>query len=268
MKHVDSSRARKYMKLEEPTDGVAVVSFARSDRLNAVNEEMLDEMLEVLDEVAAGYPKRYRAVVLRGEGDGFSAGGDLEAFRDVLHRPPHSINSFIARFHQWALSWYALPMPTIAAMHGAVAGGGAAMGTICDLRYAAQDTVLRFSFAQIGLVPDMGSSYILPTLVGFGRAFDLLLTGEPVTAEEGCRIGLFSKILPTREELDIAVVATATAIAKAPPEGVRQTKQLLRGARNSSFADSVAHEVGYQTERFLDPVFAARIESFFSKRPR
>lgn len=259
-------QALKYMKLEEPAEGVAVVSFARSEFKNAVHEPMLDEMLLVLDEIAAGYPDRYRAVVLRGEGDNFLAGGDLEAFRGILTEPRHAVNSFIARYHQWSLAWDALPMPTIASLHGPLVGGATAMSSQCDFRYAAANTVMHFNFMQIGLVPDMGAHFILPSLVGEARAFELLMAGEPVTADEGYRLGLFTKVLPTREETDAVALARATKIAQVPAEIVRQSKQLLRNAKNSSLAETIASEVIYQTDHFLDPAFAEKIAAFFNKR--
>lgn len=255
----------KYLKIQEPAEGVLVVSFARPEQLNSVPDGMLDEMLEVVDEIQTGYPDRYRSVVLKGEGKGFSAGGDLQSFKAMLGKPRNVIETYITRFHQFALAWYNLPMPTIASIHGVAAGGGAAMGMLCDLRYAAADTSLRFSFVQIGLIPDMGSHYMLPSLVGSGRALELLFSGEPVGAEEAYRLGLVSRVLPTREEVDEAAVAKATWIAKAPYEVMQTIKRLVRQAPRSSFSEMVALEVSNQTERFLNPVFAERIEKFFEK---
>lgn len=256
----------KYMKLGEVADGVALVTFARPEVKNAFNQQMLDESLVVLDELVAGYPQRYRAVVLCGEGDNFCCGGDLDMFRTMLGQPRHTVNTFISRFHQWALAWHALPMPTLAVMHGAVVGGGVPMGFICDLRYAARTTVVHFSFMHIGLVPDMGSHFIVPSLVGIGRAYELLLAGEPVKAEEGLRLGLFTKVLETREEALAVATARASAIAAVPSDIVRHSKQLLRNARHSSLSETVAQEVALQADRFLDPVFAEKINAFFAKR--
>lgn len=260
--------AFRHMKLETAADGVALVSMARPEVKNAFDERMMDEALAINDQLAAGYPHRWRAVVFCGEGDNFCCGGDLEAFRDVLGQPRHAINTFIARFHQWALAWDALPMPTLAVMHGRVVGGGVPQGLICDLRYAAADTVVHFSFMQLGLVPDMGSHFIVPSLVGTGRAYELMLAGEPVDAAEGLRIGLFTKVLATREEALAAAIARAGAIAAVPPEVVSRSRQLLRNARHSSLAETVALEVAAQTQRFLDPTFAARIAAFFARRSR
>ena len=256
----------KYINLKEPDEGVAVVSFARPERRNAVHKEMLEEMLMVVDAIAAGYPNRYRAVVLRGEGDGFSAGGDLQAFHDVLGKPRNVIETYIAHVHQFALAWYDLPMPTIAAMHGVTPGGGAAMGMLCDLRYAAVNTVLHFSFLEIGLIADMGSHYMLPSLIGSGKALELLFSGEPVEAEEAYRLGLLTRVLPTREETDAAAITKAAQIARAPHEAMQTTKKLIRQAHRSSMSETVALEVSNQTDRFLSPVFAARIEGFFKKK--
>jgi len=258
----------QHMKLEQAADGVALVTFARPEVKNAFNERMLDESLAIIDELVAGYPQRYRAVVLCGEGDNFCCGGDLEMFRGMLGQPRHTVHSFIARFHQWALAWDALPMPTLAVMHGPVVGGGVPQGLISDLRYAAQNTVVHFNFMHIGLVPDMGSHFIVPSLVGTGRAYELMLAGEPVDAAEGLRLGLFTKVLATREDALAAALKRAGAIAAVPPEIVSHTKQQLRNARHSSLPEAVAQEVACQADRFLDPVFAGKIAAFFAKRAR
>lgn len=258
----------EHMKLEKVADGVALVTFARPEVKNAFNEPMMDEALAVIDELVAGYPQRWRAVVLCGEGENFCCGGDLDMFQQVLGQPRHAINSFISRFHQWALAWDALPMPTLAVMHGPVVGGGVPQGLICDLRYAEQNTVVHFSFMHIGLVPDMGSHFIVPSLVGIGRAYELLLAGEPVDATEGFRLGLFTKVLATREDALAAAIARAAAIADVPADVVFQTKRLLRNARHSSLSETVAQEVTCQTDRFLDPIFAQKIVAFFAKRTR
>ena len=260
--------AFKHMKFELAADGVALVTFARPEVKNAFNELMLDESLAIIDELVAGYPQRYRAVVLCGQGDNYCCGGDLDMFRAVLGQPRHAVNTFISRFHQWALAWDALPMPTLAVMHGPVVGGGVPQGLICDLRYAAGNTVVHFSFMHIGLVPDMGSHFIVPSLVGIGRAYELMLAGEPIDAAEGLRLGLFTKVLATREDALAAATKRACVIASVPADIVSHTKQMLRNARHSSLPETVAQEVACQTDRFLDPVFVQKIAGFFAKRAR
>ncbi|MGE4240143.1 enoyl-CoA hydratase/isomerase family protein [Ramlibacter sp.] len=260
--------ALRHMKFETVADGVALVTFARPEVKNAFNRLMMDEALAIVDELAAGYPARWRAVVVCGEGDNYCCGGDLEMFREMLGQPRHAVHAFIARFHQWALAWDALPMPTLAVMHGPVVGGGVPQGLICDLRYAAENTVVHFNFMHIGLVPDMGSHFIVPSLVGVGRAYELMLAGEPIDAAEGLRLGLFTKVLPTREEALAAATKRASVIAAVPPDVVAHSKRLLRNARHSSLSETVAQEVACQADRFLDPVFAEKIAGFFAKRAR
>ena len=137
-----------------------------------------------------------------------------------------------------------------------------------DMTSSTADAALRFSFAHIGLLPDMGSHYVLSTMIGPARALELLLSGDAVSAEEAQRLGLVSKVLPTKEVADDLALTRAESFAKVPPEVLRQIKTTTRQVWHSTMADAMAREISMQTERFLDPAFAARIEAFLKERTR
>ncbi len=259
-----TGRTFETIKTAEPVPGVLKIALSRPERLNAMDTAMLDDLLSVSDEILAGYPDRYRAAVLCGEGRAFCSGGDVACFDVLRTEPAHVVESAIARFHGFARIWHELPLATVAAIHGACAGGGAGLALLCDVRLAAPDARIGFSFVKVGLVPDMGSHYTLPALVGPDRAFELLATGDFVDAEEAARLGLVTRVVP-REKLEEEAVALAARFAAAPPEVVRTVKDLLRGARRPSLVDVTTREVSVQARRFKSAEFDAGLRRFLGK---
>lgn len=256
---------RSTVRTEEPAPGVLKLTLSRPDRLNAMNEEMLDDLLSVTDEIRAGYPEKHRAVVVCGEGRAFSSGGDLRFFQGILDEPPNVIETIIARFHWFARLWHELPLPTVAAISGAAAGGGAAFAMLCDIRYAAPDAKIAFTFVKVGLIPDMGSHFTLSPLVGRDRAFELLCTGDAVAAEEALQAGMITRIV-SRERLESDAIALAARFAEAPPGVIRTIKELTRESHSLSLAQTLAREVTEQAKLFKSPDFQAHIRSFLGKR--
>jgi 2-(1,2-epoxy-1,2-dihydrophenyl)acetyl-CoA isomerase len=252
------------VKVEEPVAGVLKVVLARPKHLNAMNGDMIDDLLSLSDEIVSVYPDRYRAIVLTGEGRAFCSGGDIDYFRTILSEPRNAVESVIARFHLFARIWYQLPLPTIAVLSGAAAGGGAALALLCDIRYAAPDANIGFSFVNIGLVPDFGSHFLLPALVGRDKALELMYSGDFVSAEEAARIGLITRIFP-RESAESEAVALAARLAGKSPDVLRSIKKLAGEARNLSFAEVLAREVETQAGRFKTPEFEAQVREFLAR---
>jgi 2-(1,2-epoxy-1,2-dihydrophenyl)acetyl-CoA isomerase len=255
----------KTIRVEEAAPGVLKVILSRPERLNAMDYGMLDDLLSVSDGIRAGYPERYRAVVLCGDGRAFSSGGDIQFFQGILDEPPNVVETIIARFHWFARLWYELPLPTIAALSGAAAGGGAALALLCDIRYAAPDARVGFSFVKVGLIPDMGSHFTLPALIGRDKALELLYTGDSVPADEAMRIGLISRVVP-RERLEPEAVALAARLAAGPPDVLRTIKELTRESRSMSLAQVLAREVTEQARLFKTPGFRSHIRDFLGRR--
>jgi enoyl-CoA hydratase len=217
------------VQTSDAADGVRLITLNRPDRLNAMNEELIDGLHAALDAVAAD--RDCRVVVITGAGRGFCAGLDLygysERHADREARSPQvrmetqqAIASLIPKLR-------GLRQPTIAAVNGPAAGGGLALALGCDLRVAARSAKFNVAFVRIGLSGcDIGVSWLLPRLVGASRAFELLLTGRFVQADEAERIGLVGRVVDDGQTLD-AALELASAITANSPMGVWMTKEVM-----------------------------------------
>jgi len=221
--------------------GVLTVTLNRPDVLNAVNEQLSLELQE-----AVKYAERdgsVRAVVLTGAGRGFCAGQDLRdrsgvggiSYGESLRR----------RYNPIILRLATIEKPTIAAVNGAAAGAGCSLALACDLRIASDRASFIEIFARVGLVPDSGSTYFLPRVVGLGKAFELAYLAEPVGAEEALRIGLVNRVVP-HETLMEAALEWARRLAAGPTKGYGLTKRGLHHALGTTLDGALTYEAYLQ----------------------
>jgi len=215
--------------LSRPDDGIAVVTFDRPDRLNAINLQMYDELETVLAELATD--RSVRAVIITGAGRGFCSGQDLKDLGADQE------GSGLGKV-QFGMAWQAraaglvqrihrLPQPVIAAVNGAAAGAGLSIALAADTRIASTAAKFNAAFVRIGLSGgDMGASYFLPRIVGLTAATEMLFTGRMVHADEAQRIGLVLRVVEPDCVLDEAI-AIARAIRTNSPFGIAMTKQVL-----------------------------------------
>jgi enoyl-CoA hydratase/carnithine racemase len=212
--------------VERAGDGVLLLTLNRPERLNALTFGMFDDLRRFCDDVARD--DSTRVVVVTGAGRGFCAGLDLE---DATGLPSMTT----AEMHRGQESWAAavtgfrrLAQPVIAAVNGPAAGAGFSLALAADIRYCDPSAKFNAAFIKIGLTGgDCGSSWMLPRIVGLGHAYEILLTGRFVDADEAARIGLVNRVLPAEELLD-AAVALAAVIAANSSLGVRLTKQVVQ----------------------------------------
>jgi enoyl-CoA hydratase len=213
--------------VDEPAPQVRQLTMNRPDELNAVNAELCEAMHAELRLIAAD--RTIRAVIVTGAGRGFCAGVDLRGYgtapgndgsdepRDRLANQEH--------MSRLVLGLRTLPQPVIAAVNGPAAGFGLALALGSDIRYAAPEAIFRAAFINIGLSNcDMGTSWLLPRLIGVSRSHELMLTGRRFDAQEALRIGLLADVVGEGKLLKRACEA-AQAIAALAPWGVRLTKQ-------------------------------------------
>jgi enoyl-CoA hydratase/carnithine racemase len=212
--------------LSWPRAGVAVIEMNRPHRLNAMTATMVASMHQALAE--AGSDPQCRVVVLSGAGRGFCAGLDLDGYGpDAGSGDVHgklTVQRHIASLVQRIRS---LPQPVIASVNGAAAGGGLALVCACDVRLASAGAVFAVSFIRVGFSGcDIGTSWMLPRLVGAGRAHELMLTGRRFDAAEALRIGLVADVV-AGEGLPDRVMQTVDALLNAPPLSLALTKQAM-----------------------------------------
>jgi len=243
--------------------GVATVTLNRPERLNA----LLFETYEALRETFATLRKdrAVRAVVLTGSGRGFCSGGDV---RDVIGRvvgmKPKQVREFAALTCDVVGAIRKAPQPVIAALNGIAFGGGSVLALACDLRYASPEAKIVFSFPGLSGA-DMGACWLLPRLVGFGRASDWLLSGTTVPAGEALAAGLVTRIVPADLLLPEARAA-ARRFATAPREATAVTKKMLELEASLSFGRALKAEGKAQAELMLGEDFREAYRAFMEKR--
>lgn len=217
------------LTVEQIDDGITQVTLNRPERLNALTHELVGELHEALG--ALSVDRSCRVVILAGAGRGFCAGLDLKGSGE----PPHSAEvgpaprGLIGQQHIASLvpRLRAMPQPVIAAVNGPAAGGGFALALAADVRVAAASARFNVAFVRIGISGcDVGVSYLLPRLIGASRAFELLLTGRLIDAEEAERAGLVSRVVPDGEVVD-AALEIAGEIRGNSPFGVWMTKETM-----------------------------------------
>ncbi|KAB0264969.1 enoyl-CoA hydratase-related protein [Microvirga brassicacearum] len=243
---------------------VATIALARSDKLNALNGVMHQELRDALARFAAD--EAIRVVVLTGEGRGFSSGQDLteELPRDADNRidlgPP------LARdYNPLILQLVGYPKVTIAALNGPAVGASMNIALACDVVVAARSAYLQEAFARIGLIPDAGGTWILPRLVGPKQALALMLSAEPIPAEEAKAMGIVYRVFEDATFRD-EVGAFATRLAQGPALAYRLTKQALAKSLGNDLETQLALEAELQQQAGFSDDFAEGITAFREKR--
>lgn len=217
------------VEISEPIDGVRLLTLNRPDRLNALSAELMDELVGALD--AADGDASVRSIVLTGAGRGFCAGLDLKGFGTIpategLGGVPTGmrLQQFIA---ERIVHLRSIRKPIISAVNGPAAGGGFALALASDIRICSESARFNAAFVRIGLSGcDVGVSWILPRIVGASTAFEMMLTGRLVDADEALRVGLVSRVVPDDRLLD-AALQIAEEIATNSPFGVWMTKEVM-----------------------------------------
>lgn len=223
----------------EVADGVATLTFSRPDKLNALTFEAYADLRDLVTEL----PHRgdARVLVITGEGRGFCAGGDVEEIIGALQKMEAAeLLEFTRMTGSVVKGLRDCPLPVIAAVNGVAAGAGSVIALAADFRLLAREATFRFLFTSVGLSgADMGSAYLLPRLVGLGRATELLMLGDKVDAEKALAIGLATDIA---DDLPAAAAALARRLADGPALAYSQTKLLLAREQDMDLAGAIEME--------------------------
>ncbi len=258
----------KSFRWELDDAGVGTVTLDRPERINALTFEVYGELRDTFRALKEGHPE-VRAVVLRGEGPrGFCSGGDVrDIIGELFSRDMRGLLEFTRMTGALIHAIRTSRPPVIAALHGVCCGAGAVMALACDVRIAAPDTRIAYLFPKVGLSgADMGASWLLPRVVGFGRASELLLTGEFVDAERAERIGLVNRVVPA-EALRDEAHAFATALAKGPAFAHAMTKRMLEYEAHVDFTTGIEAEAQAQAICMEHPDFREAYDAHVEKRP-
>ena len=247
-------------------DGAATILLNRPDSLNAWNKQFGVDLLEAVRQVTAD--DAVRAVCIRGAGRGFSSGADLrdagagdltpEGHPDVrkrLHELYHPIIEGIRH----------MPKPVVAAVHGPAVGIGCSLALCCDIILASESAYFLLAFVNIGLVPDGGSSLLVPSRAGFTRAIEMAMLGERVPAAKALEWGLINRVFAD-DAFDAEVRALTERLAKGPTRSYAGTKRQLNNWLYSQMSEQLALEADIQQEMAATGDFVEGVTAFLQKR--
>ena len=230
--------------LYDLSDGIATITLNRPDKLNAYTTEMGDEVVEAFDTIL--HDEAVRAVILTGAGRGFCAGVDLEHLK--AHQagqnkaegkaPRLGEEAFLKKL---PLDLLDFPKPVIAAVNGHAIGVGVTMILPCDIRIAVAGAKIGLTFAKLGILPGLGSTHLLPRLVGPAKARELVLTAKIILAEEAAAIGLVNQVVAA-DDLMKEARAIAQAMKAHSPEVLAFAKRALNFGESASMAEAMANE--------------------------
>jgi enoyl-CoA hydratase/carnithine racemase len=235
---------------------IAFVELARLDKKNALTADMYVKFAEAL--AGADADPQARCILLHGAPDCFTAGNDLG---DFLKRPPGAEPPVVALFKVLP----DLSKPVVAAVGGPAVGIGTTLLLHCDFVYAADNARFQLPFVPLGIVPEFASTYLLPLLAGYQRAAELLLLGQPFTAEKAREAGIVTAVFSQISLFDEAK-KTAALLAALPPESLRLTKRLLKKRYGQAVAETIAEETRIFSERLGSPEAKEAMSAFLEKR--
>ena len=252
------------MCIRDRDNGAAVLTLNRPDRLNSFTAEMHEEMQAALTEIERN--GSIRALLLTGAGRGFCAGQDLgdravapggEAV-DLGQSCENYWNPMVRRLAE-------MRIPVVCAVNGVAAGAGANVALACDIVMAAKSAKFIQSFANIGLIPDSGGSWVLPRLIGQARALAITLTGEPVLAEKAESWGMIYKAVEDEALMEEAQKLVAR-LAKGPTRGLAETKKRIRESSLNTLQEELDHERDAMRELGYSKDYAEGVAAFMEKR--
>jgi 2-(1,2-epoxy-1,2-dihydrophenyl)acetyl-CoA isomerase len=246
----------------ELSEGILTLTLNRPDALNSFTVEMKEELSAALKEAARD--KSVRVVILTGAGRAFSAGQDLK------ERGAPGVadlgTELRTRYNPIILAMRRLEKPIIGAVNGVAAGAGVSVALACDIVIASESASFIEAFGRVGLVPDTGSTWFLPRLVGYARAAEMMFTAEPVAARTAERIGLVNRVVPADQLMDEAR-SLATKLAAASPRALALAKRGLNRALESGLEDALDYEAQLQSIAGRSRDHAEGVAAFVEKRP-
>jgi enoyl-CoA hydratase/carnithine racemase len=250
----------------EEKGAVATVTLDRPQSLNALTFEVYRELTDTFRALADR--PGVRAVVLTGAGRAFCTGGDVkDIIGHLVERDAAALLEFTRLTCDLVRAMRALPRPIVASLNGTVAGAGAILALASDLRVAADTAKIAFLFVKVGLSgADMGAAWMLPRMVGLGRATELLMTGEFIDAAEAHRIGLYNRVVPA-ERLAGETAALVDRLVRGPLEGLAATKRALMAEAEGDLEAALENEARIQADLMTRPDFQEGYAAFMAKRP-
>jgi 2-(1,2-epoxy-1,2-dihydrophenyl)acetyl-CoA isomerase len=244
--------------------GVLTLTMNRPERLNSLDDSLLTALVDALRQAAADEPTR--CIVLTGAGRGFCAGADLTQGTMHSSSPGEAIREHLQTLYTPLITLIReVEKPVLAAVNGVAAGAGMSLALACDLRIAAESASFLQAFVRIGLVPDAGSTYFLPRLAGMGKAMELAMLGERISAAEALAAGLVNRVVPDAD-FPAEVTALAARLARGP-RSLGLIKRALYLSTESDLRTQLGHEEDLQALAADTEDFVEGVSAFLEKRP-
>lgn len=249
--------------LFEKAGGVANIAMNRPKKLNAFDAMLHDELHAALGEAAED--DQIRCIVVRGEGRGFSSGADLAQIVREADGDPDLGEYLRGTYSRLVKRMVGIEKPIIAALHGPVYGAGMGVALACDLRIAAENTKFSVAFIKIGLMPDAGVTFLLPRIVGLGRAMEMSMLGDAVDAEEAHRIGLVNRVVAD-DSLSEETQNLASRLAAMPTVALGRIKHALYASFETVLETALEGEAEGQMFCGYTQDHKEGVTAFFEKR--
>jgi 2-(1,2-epoxy-1,2-dihydrophenyl)acetyl-CoA isomerase len=250
--------------LYEAADRIATISLNTPENFNAMTEDLLGALDKAL--VRAAEDGDVRVVVLRGEGRAFCAGGDIRAMkRGIEDGDDRALARIVRVAGDVARRIRSIGKPVIASIHGSAAGAGVSLALLCDFRVVSEDVRFIEAFVNLGLVPDMGGSYVLSRYVGLGRLTELLMTGRPLPAREALELGMVNAVVSV-ENLKAETRALAEKLASLPAASLARIKALINQTLFADMGLCLDREEEYQDALARTADYREGVAAFLEKR--
>jgi 2-(1,2-epoxy-1,2-dihydrophenyl)acetyl-CoA isomerase len=248
--------------LFDKSQGVATITLNRPSLLNAFNDRMIDETTDAFK--TSGRDGSIRCVVLTGSGRGFSSGqdlGDVQARKEPFSFAEHLRHSY----HRLVKEMVALEKPIIGAINGIAAGAGCGVALATDIIIASDRASFMLAFSKVGLVPDSGTNWFLPRLIGYARAYEMAVTADRISAEQALAWGMVNRVVP-HEQLMETVAAWSGPLASGPTRAYGLAKRAMTRAWGMSLAEALEYEAHLQEIAGRTDDHKEGVKAFLEKR--
>ncbi|MFQ5399595.1 MAG: enoyl-CoA hydratase-related protein [Anaerolineae bacterium] len=249
--------------LYETADGVATITLNRPSSLNAFNDQMIHETTDAFKQV--GRDKEVRCVVITGRGRGFSSGQDLAEVE--AREGEFSISEHLRQgYHKLVKRMVTLEKPIIGAINGIAAGAGCGVALAADIRIASDRASFMLAFSRVGLVPDSGTNWFLPRLIGYARAYEMAITADKIPAARALEWGMVNQVVPADQLMEITA-AWARKLANGPTLAYGLAKRAMQKSWGMSLDEALVYEAQLQEVAGRSHDFAEGVQAFLEKRP-
>jgi len=249
--------------LLDNSDSIAIITLNRPDKLNAFNDELSYALQDTLNNLEKD--RNVRVIIITGAGRGFCSGQDLQARLESKDNQVSLGESIRRRYNPIILKMRKMEKPIIASVNGVAAGAGASLAFACDFRMASSEATFVQSFSKVGLVPDSGSTFLLPRLIGLTKAFELMLLADKLSAKEALDLGILNMLVEP-EQLAAQTLALAKRLAVGPSLAFGLTKRAINRVVFNDIDELLEQEANLQEIAGHSEDFAEGVKAFIEKR--